>query len=128
MLEKQDISDQLITSCLHADYGLDVVALTFLPLGADMHASLYKAEAHDGTAYFVKLKRGHNHDIAVVIVQLLYDAGVQQVILPVKTNKGKLTHRIKDFTIIVYPFVEGQDGFLRDLTDSQWGTLGRALR
>ena len=28
----------------------------------------------------------------------------------------------------MYPFIEGQDGFSRDLTDEQWFTLGKALR
>ncbi len=128
MIEKQSLSDQLIINCLNTDYGIEVATLTFLPLGADMNASVYKAQTHDQTSYFVKLKRGHHHDISVAIVELLHDAGIQQIIPPVKTIHGQSTQRIEDFTLIVYPFVDGQDGFSRNLTDDQWIKLGKALR
>lgn len=128
MIEKQSLSDELIIHCLKVNYGIEVAALTFLPLGADMNASIYKAQTSDETAYFVKLKRGHHPDISVVIVELLHEAGIQQIIPPVKTIHGKLIQRIEDFTLIVYPFVEGQDGFSRDLTEVQWLKLGQALR
>ena len=125
---KQSLSDQRIIDCLHAHYGIEVVTLTFLPLGADMNASVYKAAAQDNSSYFVKLKRGHHHDIGIAIVELLHDAGIQQIIPPVKTIHGRPTQSIDDFTLIVYPFIEGQDGFSRTLTDEQWLTLGKTLR
>lgn len=127
MIEKQSLSGQSIISCLNTDYGIEVVTLTLLPLGADMNASVYKAEAYDQSSYFVKLKRGHYHDTGVAIVGLLQEAGIQ-VIPPIKTKYGQPTQRIEDFTLIVYPFVEGKDGFSRHLTDDQWLKLGKALR
>lgn len=128
MTEKQSFSDHLIINCLNANYGIQVAALTLLPLGADMNASVYKAQTHDQTAYFVKLKRGHHHDIGVQIVELLHDAGIKEIIPPVKTILGQSTQQIEDFTLIVYPFVNGQDGFSSNLTDNQWVKLGSALR
>lgn len=128
MTEKQSFSDHLIINCLNANYGIQVAALTILPLGADMNASVYKAQTHDQTAYFVKLKRGHHHDIGVQIVELLHDAGIKEIIPPVKTILGQSTQQIEDFTLIVYPFVNGQDGFSSNLTDNQWVKLGSALR
>lgn len=44
---------------LNTRYDLTATALTFLPLGADMGASVYRADSLDGQSYFVKLKRGH---------------------------------------------------------------------
>ncbi|MBA2651152.1 MAG: phosphotransferase [Tatlockia sp.] len=128
MLVKQSLSDQLIIDCLRTHYGIPVETLTFLPLGADTDASVYKAEAQDRRSYFVKLKRGHHHDIGIAIVQLLHKVGIQQIIPPVKTIKGQPTQRIDDFTLIVYPFIEGKDGFTRTLTDEHWLTLGKTLR
>ena len=122
------IEKQLIINCLNIDYGIDVVMLTLLPLGADLNASVYEAEAYDQRSYFVKLKRGHHHDIGIVIVELLHDAGIQQIIPPIKTLSSQLTQCIEDFTLIVYPFVKGQDGFSCNLTDNQWIMLGKALR
>lgn len=128
MIEKQPLSDKLIINCLNIDYGIEVATLTFLPLGADMDASVYKAKTHDQRSFFIKLKRGHHHDIGIVIVELLQEEGIQQIILPIKTLLGQSTKRIEDFTLIVYPFVEGQDGFSCNLTDNQWFKLGKALR
>lgn len=129
MIEKQSFSDQLIVDCLNTVYGIKVAALTFIPLGADRDASVYKAQAYDQSSYFVKLKRGYHNDISTIIQLLLHDAGIQQIISPIKTNHGQPTHTIiDDFTLIVYPFIKGQNGFSRDLTNDQWITLGKALR
>lgn len=128
MLEKHVLSDLILIQCLNTHYGIEATTLTFLPIGADLDASLYKAQALDQTSYFIKLKRGHHHDTSVEIVELLQRAGIRQIIPPIKTIHGKPTQPIDDFTLIVYPFVEGQDGFSRTLTDDQWIKLGKALR
>ncbi len=128
MLIKQSLSEQHIIDCLHTAYGIKVVTLTFLPLGADMNASVYKAKAQDQLFYFIKLKHGHHHDISVDIVRLLHAVEIQQIILPVKTIHGQSTQRIGDFTLIVYPFIEGHNSFNSLLTNEQWLTLGKALR
>jgi spectinomycin phosphotransferase len=128
MIGKQPLSDQRIFDCLNIDYGIEVIALTFLPLGADINSSVYKAKAFDQSSYFVKLKRGHHHDISVTILTLLHEAGIQQIIPPIKTKHGQLTAEIDDYTLIVYPFVDGENGFSRPLTADQWFTLGKMLK
>ena len=128
MIEKLPLSDQLIMNCLDINYGIEVATLTFLRIGADIDASVYKAQTLDQRSYFVKIKRGHHPDISFVIMELLQGAGIQQIIPPIKTVHGQLTQRIEDFTLIVYPFVEGQDGFSCNLTGNQWAKLGHALR
>lgn len=113
---------------LNTSYGIQVTTLTPLLLGADMNASVYKAQGVDQKSYFVKLKHGHEHDVGVAILELLHDKGIQEVIPPLKTLQGNSAHRFGDFTLIVYPFIEGVDGFSQTLTDQQWVTLGRVLR
>ena len=54
MLEKHTIPNQLIINCLNNYYGIEVHSLTFLPLGADANALVYKAGTID-KSYFVKL-------------------------------------------------------------------------
>ncbi|MBS0271660.1 MAG: aminoglycoside phosphotransferase family protein [Proteobacteria bacterium] len=114
--------------CLKTYYGIEAVTLTYLSLGADMDASVYKADTQKGRSYFVKLKRGHHHDISTAIMELLQYAKIQQIIPPIKTIQGLLTQHSDNFTFIVYPFVEGQDGFSHSLTDEQWFILGKTLR
>ena len=62
MLEKHALPDQIIIKCLNTNYGIAVATLTFLPIGADTNASIYKAQTFDQTSYFIKLKLGHHHD------------------------------------------------------------------
>ena len=120
--------EQCIIDSLKIYYGIEVVKLTVLPLGADMNASTYKAETKEHAPYFVKLKHENFDDVSVAVMELLYRAKIQQIISPMNTIHGQSTHRINDFTLIVYPFIEGQDGFRRSLTDEQWLILGKTLR
>lgn len=124
----QSLSSQCITDCLNTNYGIAVTKLVLLPLGADMNASVYKAETQGGLSYFLKLKRGHGYDMSVVILALLQASGIQQIIPPIKATDGELTQHINDFTLTVYPFVDGQNGFCFNLTDDQWVTLGKIPR
>jgi spectinomycin phosphotransferase len=128
MTEKQPFSSQSIIDCLKANYGLAITALTLLPIGADMNASVYKAETKSSQSYFVKLKRGHRYDMSVALLALLQASGIQQIIPPIKTTTGRLTQHIGDSTLTVYPFVNGQNGFCYSLTDEQWTVLGKVLR
>lgn len=43
----QALSHQHIIDCLSIHYDIKVARLIFLPIGADMNASVYKAEAYD---------------------------------------------------------------------------------
>ena len=128
MTKKHTLSLQCIIDCLNANYDIAVNMLILLRIGADMNASVYKAETQGGLSYFVKLKRSHRYDMSVAILALLHASGIQQIIPPIKTTDGELTQHINDFTLTVYPFVDGQNGFCYNLTDDQWVTLGKVLR
>ncbi len=127
MLVKQLLSDQRIIDCLNTYYDIEVIFLTFIPKGADMNASVFKAETKNHSTYFVKLKRGQDHDIGIDVVGCLAKAGIQEIISPIATIQGQLSLCIEDLTLIVYPYIEGQDGFSRSLTEEQWIALGKAL-
>lgn len=117
-----------IVDCLKIHYGIDVATLTPLSLGADRYASVYKAQTHSQSSYFVKLKQGHYNDISATVTGFLHDSGISNIIPPLKTINGHTTQRIENFTLTVFPFIEGCDGFSRDLTNDQWQTLGKVIR
>lgn len=117
---------QFIIDSLKAHYAIDVATLILLPVGADVNAAVYRVEDQDNT-YFVKVKRDF-HDEDMAIVEALVAAGVYRIIAPVKTLAGASAYRGSGVTFIVYPFVDGQDGFCRRLHDEQWIELGRTLR
>ncbi len=128
MRHKSTSLDQNILDCLNANYGIQATALKLLAIGADINASVYKTEAADRQSYFVKVKTGHAHDISLNVHTELYNAGIEQIIPPIKTLDGHLSKYIGEFTLTVYPYIQGQDGFSRNLTENQWLMLGKALR
>lgn len=107
-------------------YGIEPAEITLLPIGADQAAWVYKAKTHDNKTYFIKRRTGHIQENTVL--NLLSSAGIKQIILPIKTVAGHSFYQAADFAMIVYPFIEGQDGFSRPLTDYQWIKFGQLLR
>lgn len=127
MLEKPDIPDELIISHFHEEYGGHVTELTFLPLGADMGTAVYRVISEEGTGYFLKLRRGFDQ-ITVTVPLFLKSQGVQEIIVPIQTKSKQYWVELGEYKIILYPFVEGKDGFERELTDDHKKALGSALK
>jgi len=128
MLEPPDIATDTLSACLRNTYGLHITDITFLPLGADVNTAVYRAVADDATPYFLKLRSGGLEEAAVTLPRLLRAQGIQQVITPVETCAGKLWTVVDGFIMTLFPFVVGQDGYERRLTDQQWVELGTVLR
>lgn len=127
MLEKPGIDDALILARLRDAYGCEASALTFLPIGADVNTAVYRAETADDPL-FVKLRRGDFNAATVTVPKALHDAGVTHVIAPIPNGAGELFTSVADGQLIVFPFVEGRDGWERVLTAPDWVAFGRALR
>jgi spectinomycin phosphotransferase len=128
MLEKPDIQDEDIIACLQSDYGLLVVQVIFLPLGADLNTAVYRAVAEDATPYFVKLRGGVFDETSVALPKWLSDQGIAQIIAPLPTKTGQLWANLDTFTVILYPFVAGHNAYEVDLSDHHWGDFGAALK
>jgi spectinomycin phosphotransferase len=126
-LKAMTISDQRLIDCLKVAYGIEAAAITQLSGGADLNASVYKVEG-SGQSYFVKLKEGHQHQISIDVLEFLHDRGIRQIIPPVKTVLGLSMHLLEQYTLLVYPFVEGQDGFTMPLSPDQWILFGKVMR
>lgn len=128
MLERPDIQANEIFACLQAEYGIDAIRVEFLPLGADPNTAVYRLEARDGTAYFVKLRGGVFDETSVTLPKYLNNLGLQQVIAPLAGRNGTLWTSLKNFKVILYPFVAGKNGYEIGLTDQHWRELGTALK
>ena len=127
MLEKPDIPDEHIISSLQEEYALSVTALSFLPLGADMGTAVYCIVADQGRAYFLKLRKGFE-EITVTAPLFLKSQGLQEIIAPFETKSKRGCADFGGYKMILYPFVEGKDGFERELTDPHLKTFGKALK
>ncbi len=128
MLEKPDLKDEKIIACLQAEYGLRVVQLTFLPLGADLNTSVYRAVADYQAVYFVKLRRGIFDETAVTLPKWISDQGIAQIIPPLATKTGQLWANLDAFKLILYRFVAGHNGYVVAMSDRHWRDFGTALK
>ncbi|MEO8610976.1 MAG: phosphotransferase [Chloroflexota bacterium] len=128
MLEKPDIPDAKIIDALCEVYKLNIAEITFLPLGADRNTAVYRADAADGTPYFVKLRSGDFDEITVAIPKLLHDQSIKQVIAPVVTQSGALWTPLDNFQLTLFPFVVGRNAYEISLTDDHWIELGQVLK
>ncbi len=128
MLEKPDIQDEKIIVCLRDQYGLNTAQLAFLPIGADVNTAVYRAVADNGTPYFVKLRSGPFEETLVTLPKFLGDQGVAPIIAPIPTRTGHLWANLDVFKVVLYPFVEGRNGYQIRLTDQQWFAFGAALK
>lgn len=115
-------------ACVQEEYGLRIAQLAFLPLGADLNTAVYRVVAGDGTAYFLKLRRGVFDETSVALPKFLRDQGIEQIIAPLATRTGQLWANLASFKAILYPFVAGRDGYEVALSERQWGDLGAALK
>lgn len=128
MLEKPDLADDTLVNRLREEYDLPISTVGFLPLGADSNTAVYRAGADGGSVYFVKLRSGNWLEASVLVPTLLRDRGVDAVIAPISTAKGELWTSLDAFAVILSPFVTGEDGFTRFLSESNWVALGTTLR
>ena len=128
MLEKPDLEDGKIIACLQDEYSIAINQITFLPLGADLNTAVYRAVAKDQTPYFVKLRSGAFNEIVVALPKFLSDLGIQKIIAPLPTKTGQLWASLETFKLILYPFIEGHNGYEVNLSDRHWRDFGTALK
>ncbi len=71
MLKKSELREEQIINCLRDEYGLSVEKISYLPIGADPNASVYRVETKDETSYFLKVKKGDFNEASVVVPNFL---------------------------------------------------------
>lgn len=127
-MNRKLISKQCIIDSLKTNYNIETSVLTDVAGGADLHSKVYKAEAVDGALYFVKIKQGLHCEAGVLLQLLLCYAGIQGIISPVKTIDDKLFQPVCNSILTIYSFVNGENGFDRNLNKGQWIEFGKVLK
>jgi len=128
MLEKPDIKEEILISCLQEQFDLQIGEIAFMPLGADQNTAVYRAADQDETRYFVKLRRGEFNPLNVTIPNHLHAQGMRQVIPVVCTQSGQFWADLGEYKLILYPFIEGHHGYHQKMTAEHWAEFGRALK
>src|SRR5438552_2375190 len=109
MLEKPRLEDEKIIACLADSYGLGVTQLEFLPIGHDSNAGVYRVQGK-GQTYFLKVKSDAVDELSVSLPLYLKEQGIEQVVAPLPSVTHELCGRADDFSLILYPFIEGKTG------------------
>jgi spectinomycin phosphotransferase len=128
MLEKPEIPEPWIASCVEGLYGLAVSHVSFLPLGYDVNTAVYQVEASQDHKYFLKLRKGTFQPVTVQLPKYLSQHGLKAVIAPLETQTGRLFGQMEAYTTLLYPFIPGKNGYEVRLADGQWIELGRTMR
>lgn len=127
MLEKPNVQDDVILSHLNIEYNLHANELRFLPLGADMGTAVYQVVTDNGTAYFLKLRKGFD-EISITIPLFLKSQGVKEIISLIETKSKQGWANFGEYKMILYPFIKGRNGFEAELSNVHKRVLGATLK
>jgi spectinomycin phosphotransferase len=125
--EKPTLSDAAIALCLEHEYGLTIDAVTFLPIGYDPNAAVYRIHTRNNASYFLKLTRNTIVPASLRIPRALIDHGITNVLAPLPTLRHDLWCVLDPYSLILYPFINGQNVMQRGMSDQQWITFGATL-
>src|SRR5436190_8500619 len=93
-----------------AAYSLEIESMAFLPKGEASYA--YVATDRGGARWLIKLQdpaRRVDLDVRLRVVHYLYAVRhFTQVVAPRENRRGDCTSRYEQYTLTVYPFVEGE--------------------
>ncbi len=122
-----NILEERLRACLVNQYDLNHVILEFLPVGHDYNAGVYRVVSEAGAAYLLKVTSRPLYEPRCLVPRYLNDQGIKSVVAPIPTSSGGLWTRLEDWTVIVYPFIEGVTS-LTGMTDEQWKELGSIFK
>ncbi len=123
MREQLKIPEEQLQACLRNEYGLDPARLEFLPRGKDYSAGLYRVLTGAGADYLVKVTSRPLYEPTFLVPRYLMEQGITAVVAPIPAKSRALWTKLADWTVIVYPFIEG-DTSLTGMTNEQWQQVG----
>ena len=127
MREQPRIPEERLLACLQDQYDLSPIALEFLPRGRDYNAGVYRVVSEQGTVYLLKVTSRPLYEPSCLVPGYLRDQGITSVVAPVPTRSSALWTRVEEWTVIVYPFIDG-DSSLTGMTNEQWKELGSIFK
>ncbi len=119
-----------IAACLAAHYELVVSSITFLPIGHDSRASVYKIVTRDERGYFLKIRSDPVIEPGLRVPRALIDQGIPNILAPLRTWASALWAPLggdDGHSVILYPFVQGDNAKVVGLSAEQWREFGATL-
>jgi spectinomycin phosphotransferase len=127
MRKPPNIAEEQLRACFQNQYDLIPVTLEFLPRGLDYNAGVYRMVSEQGTAYLLKVTSRPLYEPRCLVPRYLNDQGITSVVAPVPTRSGALWTQLEKWTVIVYPFIDGDTSFT-GMTNEQWKEVGTIFK
>jgi spectinomycin phosphotransferase len=128
LLEKPDLPDETLLTCLQQAFNSGISRVEFLPLGADRNTAVYHAWDRQKTSYFVRLRSGGFDPTGVTLLHFLHQHGVHPIIAPLPARDGRLWAALDEYKVMLYPYIESQNMYETGLSNRQWSAFGQALK
>jgi spectinomycin phosphotransferase len=121
------ISPEQLRAICEEQYDLAGATLEFLPVGKDNRTGVYRAVSRQGIPYLLKVRSGPFYEASCLIPHYLRDQGISSVVAPLPTRSNTAWSRIGEWTVILYPFIEGDTRWTPPMTPTYWKAVGTAL-
>jgi len=131
MREDPGLDVNRIATTLEANYGVRLTSIAFLPFGHDMRAFVYRVAADDGETYFLKIRSDPVFEPGLSVPRALIDRGIHDVLAPLRTRSFGLWCPLDGhggYSVVLYPFVGGENAKVVGLSDEQLREFGATLR
>lgn len=116
-----------IKDTISSNYDIDVKYLEPMDYGADSNAERFKVLDVRNNAYFAKVSKELSRQNLELLHYLNEKLG-GCIITPLENQNGELYTVFEDYFIVIYPFVEGKNGFEEALTLSDIKAAGQILK
>ena len=126
MLEDPKLDPDALKAALRSAYGIEASAMAFVP-GYDAHAATYRVDGADDRL-FLKVRFDALREATLDVPAALLEAGVPNVLAPIRTQSSALWAPMEGRSIVLYPFVSGSNAMDAGMTEEQWRTFGTTLR
>jgi spectinomycin phosphotransferase len=123
MREPPGIGEERLRACLQDQYGLISALPEFLPLGHDYDAGVYRVISVQGRAYLLKVTSRLLYEPSCLVPAYLRNQGITSIVAPNPTTSGALWTKLGDWTVILYPWINGESS-LTGMTNAQWKEVG----
>lgn len=126
MRDRPNIADELIVAALEKAFEISVKVLEFLPMGNDAAASAFRVHSEQ-RAYFLKLRKGIANQASLMVPHHLRMSGIDSVVAPLAAMSGALFAELGEYSLIFYPWIDGESKWGKTLSPRQWRAWGTIM-
>ncbi|MBI1333666.1 MAG: phosphotransferase [Armatimonadetes bacterium] len=111
-----------IIGAVCSGFGIELTRLEPVEGGLDAQAVAFRGSSANGD-FFVKWRKNLPPGL-----RLVADLDIPEVLSPLKSVTGEPWVTVSDGALLIYPYVEGKNGFELRLEPEHWRSVGRTLR